>query len=52
MIIIGLSMIVIGIVFFLMMGENLVLPLIGSVFVFIGIVLLVIAGIRFLRKSK
>ena len=53
--ILGPIMVVAGITIFVIMGDNLVLPLLGIVLIVIGIILLSIAtrwDIRFLRKSK
>ena len=53
--ILGPIMLVAGITIFVIMGDNLVLPLLGIVLIVIGIILLSIAtrwDIRFLRKSK
>ena len=55
MVILGSLMLVAGITIFVIMGDNLVLPLLGIVLIVIGIILLSIAtrwDIRFLRKSK
>lgn len=52
LVILGSITLIAGVTLFVIMGDNLVLPLLGSALILIGVILLSILTIRFLRSKK